>query len=211
MTFLPGTSIPDVEDRANALQEMAETLRGIHAVPLNAEFSGLVRIDSASHYIKRITGIWAAQLAEARHDPLAGELQRLLDRWRDSRDAGILTEPAPRIFARRDSSLVNWLWDGTTSRCVDFEFAGWSDLAFECADLVEHISARAIDDAVWDQIVTGLGVHDGPVRLRFAAARRTCALRWLAVLWKQREQRREEFQVQLDRVHKLHRDAGAAL
>ncbi len=182
------------------------SLRGIHAVPLSGEFTGLIRIDSAGHYMKRITSIWAAQLAENPCDPLAGELHHLLDRWRDGPDAGILTGPAPRIFARGDSNLVNWLWDGTTSRCVDFEFAGWSDLAFECADLVEHISAREIGDAVWDRIVTGLGVHGDPMRRRFAAARRTCALRWLAVLWKQREQRREEFQVQLDRVSRLHHD-----
>jgi len=38
---------------------------------------------------------------------------------------------------------------------------------------------------------------------RFEAAQRTCALRWLAVLWKQRDTRTEEFTSQLDRARRL--------
>ena len=115
------------------------------------------------------------------------------------------TEPARRIFSRGDSNVLNWLWDGTSIRVVDYEFAGYSDLAFDCADLAEHISSRqaGIGDQAWAEVtvLAGLGGED---QRRFDAARRTCALRWLAVLWKQKDTRTDEFASQLDRVRRLH-------
>jgi thiamine kinase-like enzyme len=208
MTLLPGRPLPDIEDRREPLQALAAVLRQLAALPLAAELGSMARIDSASHYIRRITGIWAPALAGSPRDALTRDLQRILSQWAESGDAGILAEPAPRIFSRGDSNLLNWLWDGTRIRCVDFEFAGWSDLPFDCADLIEHISAREIDDQTWAETVSSAGLREGDHR-RFAAAQRTCALRWLAVLWKQREKRTEEFTVQLDRVRRLHSSADA--
>ncbi|MDQ1292246.1 MAG: hypothetical protein QG608_124, partial [Actinomycetota bacterium] len=78
----------------------------------------------------------------------------------------------------------------------------YSDTAVDAADHIEHISARAIPDDVWGDAETDLGVT--PLnRARFHAARRTIALRWLAVLWKQRTKRAEEFSMQHDRVDTL--------
>ncbi|WP_095212683.1 aminoglycoside phosphotransferase family protein [Frankia sp. AvcI1] len=208
MTMLPGTCIPDLADplaRVAALAGLAATLRPIHDVPWETGFERLPRVDSAAHYVARLTEVWPGQLDAQPDDPLTRDLRRLLKAWRDSGDAETLARPAARIFSRGDGNLVNWLWDGEVSRCVDFEFCGWSDLAFDAADLVEHISARAVDDRVWSDVVTALGVA-GQLMPRFRAAQRTCALRWLAVLWKQRERRAEEFSVQLDRVRGLLRD-----
>lgn len=67
---------------------------------------------------------------------------------------------------------------------------------------IEHISSRALPDDTWHDLEANLGV-DHHNRQRFHAAQRTCALRWLAVLWKQRQRRAEEFTVQLDRVRQL--------
>jgi hypothetical protein len=163
----------------------------------------LERIDSASHYIRRITNIWAPALSSHPRDALTRDLLQILSDWQDSGDAAVLGEPARRIFSRGDSNLLNWLWDGASIRVVDYEFAGYSDLAFDCADLTEHISSReaGIDDQAWAEIVSlaRLGGHD---RRRFEAAQRTCALRWLAVLWKQRDTRTGEFTSQFDRVRR---------
>jgi thiamine kinase-like enzyme len=115
-----------------------------------------------------------------------------------------LALPARPVFSRGDANLLNWLHDHDTARCVDFEFSGRSDVAFDAADQIEHISSRAIPDHTWHELEPHLGV-DHHNRSRFNAARRTCALRWLAVLWKQCHQRAEEFTVQLDRVHQLQR------
>ncbi|MGH3857078.1 MAG: hypothetical protein ACRDR6_27065, partial [Pseudonocardiaceae bacterium] len=54
------------------------------------------------------------------------------------------------------------------------------------------------------ELEASLGV-DHHNRQRFEAAQRTCALRWLAVLWKQRHRREQEFTAQLDRVRQLQR------
>jgi len=45
--------------------------------------------------------------------------------------------------------LANYLWDGHRIRIVDFEDAGRSDVAYELASLVEHLSAR---DTEWDRL-----------------------------------------------------------
>jgi thiamine kinase-like enzyme len=179
-------------------------LNRIHAVTPDAEFADLVRIDSADHYIQRITTIWGDQLSQQPRDALTRDLLALRERWLNSGDPQILAEPVPKTFSHGDANLINWLWDGVTARCVDFEFAGWSDLAFDCADLVEHISARDIDDEVWAGVMTKLGITGANMH-RYLAAQRTCALRWLAVIWKQRHQRQYEFQVQLDRIRQLQR------
>lgn len=52
------------------------------------------------------------------------------------------------------------------------------------------------------EVEADLGV-DYHNRARFHAAQRTAALRWLAVLWKQRDRRRGEFTTQRDRTQAL--------
>jgi len=66
---------------------------------------------------------------------------------------------------RRVRRITN-IWAPTVSgvsiRVVDYEFAGYSDLAFDCADLTEHISSRegGIDDETWAEIVSLAGLDD---------------------------------------------------
>lgn len=117
-------------------------------------------------------------------DALTGDLLQILSRWDDSGDVAILAEPARRIFSRGDANLLNWLWDGMSNQAVDYEFAGYSDLAFDYADLTERISSRpaGIYDQARAEIVglSGLGGGDQrrfrgrPADLRAALAR--CAV-----------------------------------
>ncbi len=109
------------------------------------------------------------------------------------------------MFSRGDSNLLNWLWHQPTGsiHVVDWEFTGYSDTAYDAAELVEHVSAHAIDDTVWLSLLPELGITDHPTRRRFLAAQRTVALRWLAVLWKRRHQCADEFEYQLQRVQQL--------
>lgn len=204
MTFVPGRPFPETSDRHGPLRALAEVQRQYTQLPLRGELGTLERIDSADHYIRRITSIWAPALRSHPRDALTRDLLAFLSQWEDSADAAVLAEPAPAIFSRGDSNLLNWLWDGTSIRVVDYEFAGYSDLAFDCADLTEHISGReaGIDDQTWAETLSLAGLSSGDLR-RFEAAQRTCALRWLAVLWKQRDTRTEEFTSQFDRVRLL--------
>jgi hypothetical protein len=202
MSLLPGSPLFDVDDMPGALKALAEITRALQDIPLSEPLATWDRIDSAEHYITRLTDVWPQQLAEQADDPRTGDMLALLRRWHHSGDAETLARPARFVFSRGDSNLVNWLHDGDTVRCVDFEFSGRSDVAFDAADQVEHISSRAIPDDTWHDLEANLGV-DHHNRQRFHAAQRTCALRWLAVLWKQRQRRAEEFTIQLDRVRLL--------
>jgi Ser/Thr protein kinase RdoA (MazF antagonist) len=211
MTFLPGRPFPETSDRQRPLRALAAVQRQYAGLPLSGELATLERIDSASHYIRRITGIWAPVIISHPRDALTRDLLQILSQWEDSGDAAVLAEPGRPIFSRGDSNLLNWLWDGTSIRVVDYEFAGVGDLAFDCADLTEHISSRqaGIDDQAWAQIVSLAGLGHADQR-RFEAAQRTCALRWLAVLWKQRDSRTAEFTSQLNRIRRF-QGASAAI
>ncbi|NUT32755.1 MAG: aminoglycoside phosphotransferase family protein [Hamadaea sp.] len=49
------------------------------------------------------------------------------------------------VIGHGDPNVANYLWDGVRVRIVDFEDAGVSDVAYELATLVEHLSAREVD------------------------------------------------------------------
>lgn len=202
MTLLHGSPILDVLDPASAVKALAETTRALQDVPLTQPLADMERVDSIGHYIARLTDVWPGQLTDAADDPRTPNMLALLHRWENSGDAELLTRPATRVYSRGDANLLNWLHDGSTTRVVDFEFSGFSDVAVDAADHVEHISARAVPDHVWADAEADLGVTPDN-RARFAAAQRTTALRWLAVLWKQRAERDEEFTTQVERVRAL--------
>lgn len=202
MTLLHGAPILDVLDPASAIKSLAKTTRALQDVPLNEPLAGLERVDSIGHYIARLTDVWPGQLADAADDPRTPDMLALLHRWENSGDAELLAQPATRVYSRGDANLLNWLHDAGTTYVVDFEFSGFSDVAVDAADHVEHISARVIPDDVWVGAEADLGVTSDN-RARFGAAQRTIALRWLAVLWKQRVKRVEEFTAQHERVRAL--------
>ena len=201
MTLLAGTPVADLADPLPALAALPGLMQQIQEAPL-AVFQRIERIDCAAHYVNRINRVWPEQFLRHPQDDLTQEMRDLLRWWRLTDDADLACEWAPRILSRGDSNLLNWLWDGHSIGVVDFEFCGYADRVFDAADLVEHISARPIDDAVWDSVVADLGITRSD-RRRFLAARRTCAMRWLAVLWKHREKRPDDFARQRERVHAL--------
>jgi hypothetical protein len=202
MTLLPGTPILDVLDPASAITSLASTTRALQNIPLKEPLASLERVDSISHYIARLTDVWPSQLADATDDPQTPDMLALLHRWDNSGDAELLAQPATRVYSRGDANILNWLHDGESTYVADFEFSGFSDIAVDAADHTEHISARVIPDNVWTNAEADLGVTANN-RARFDAAQRTIALRWLAVLWKQRTKRVEEFTAQHERVRAL--------
>ncbi|GAA1450877.1 aminoglycoside phosphotransferase family protein [Nocardiopsis tropica] len=204
MTLLPGAPLDADAHLGKPWTAMVEKQREMLNVPVGP-FIETPRSESADHYLHRITQVWAPTLREAEPGPLTNDLEAVLATWEESGDARALAAPASRVFSHGDSNLLNWLWEeqSGTIGVVDFEFAGYSDLAYEAAELVEHISMRHIDDDTLRALVMDLGVDDDAHRERFLAAQRTCALRWLAVLWKQRGKRAEEFEVQRQRARYL--------
>ncbi|WP_268926280.1 phosphotransferase family protein [Micromonospora rubida] len=202
MTVLHGTPLLEAPDQLHALRGLARTTTQLQAVPLSGLMAGLPRIDSGEHYLVRLTQAWPKLLEEQADDPLAPAMQQLLAAWHSSGDADVVIEQDEPVLSRGDANLLNWLQTGDGAACVDFEYAGFSNQAFDAADHIEHISARDVPDEVWVKVLPDLGVTDANHK-RFAANQRTCALRWLAVLWKQRVRRRDEFARQHERVDML--------
>ncbi|WP_343443710.1 phosphotransferase family protein [Micromonospora schwarzwaldensis] len=203
MTRLHGRPMIKAADQLAALRALAGTTRRLQAVPLTGLLAELPRVDSGEHYMIRLTQTWPDLLANQPNDPLTPAMQHLLEVWRRSGDADLVTAQAAPVLSRGDSNLLNWMVTDDCAACVDFEYAGYSNVDFDAADLIEHISGRAVPDCIWVQLLPDLGIT-GVNRRRFAANQRTCALRWLAVLWKQRDRRREEFTAQHERVEMLH-------
>lgn len=130
----------------------------------------------------------ADELEASDDDPVARVALPLIRRWLDSHEPAILRKPAAVVFSRGDPNLANCLWDGRRVRFVDFEYAGWSDVAFDIADLVEGPWARQVGDAEWDAFVAehfDLSVPE--TRLRYTTARRFFTLFWVCLLWQRRE------------------------
>jgi Ser/Thr protein kinase RdoA (MazF antagonist) len=156
MTLLPGRPL----DRApgkRALVAMAEHHAALRRVPLRGMLATTPRVDNWAHYVTRLTRIWPDQLQASPADDLTRRMWALLSRWRDVGDAEESARDVPKVFSRGDANLVNWHWQDDRVFCVDFEFAGYSDVAFDIADLVEHISARVVPDDVWSELLTPLG------------------------------------------------------
>ena len=85
------------------------------------------------------------------------------------------------VVAQGDGRVDNMLWDGSRVRLVDFEGYGVGDLAFEVADLVEHISSRLAGLRDPDLVIAGFEL--GPTQLeRVAAFRVVLATFWLLML-----------------------------
>ncbi|MCT2279773.1 phosphotransferase family protein [Micromonospora chalcea] len=207
MTRLHGQPLIEATDQLAALRALAHTTTQLQAVPLTGLLATLPRIDTGEHYMVRLTQAWPDLLASQPNDPLTPAMQQLLAAWQRSGDADMVAAPAAPVLSRGDANLLNWMTTDNGAACVDFEYAGFSNVAFDAADLIEHISARAVPDSIWTQLLPDLGVTNAN-RHQFAANQRTCALRWLAVLWKQRDRRREEFTVQHERVELLYSSAN---
>jgi thiamine kinase-like enzyme len=107
------------------------------------------------------------------------DLQARWQRWSTGPDPHLLRTPAPQALGCGDPSLANILWDGTHLAMLDFEYAGWTDPAYELADLIEHPHSRGTPDHTWDTF-TDRFTLDPTARARHHAARRMFSLFWLA-------------------------------
>jgi aminoglycoside phosphotransferase (APT) family kinase protein len=85
------------------------------------------------------------------------------------------------VIAQGDGKVDNMLWDGARVRLIDFEGFGVGDLAFEVADLAEHVSARLGGLRDPGALIAGFDLD--PARLeRVAAYRIALATFWLLML-----------------------------
>ncbi|WP_329072607.1 phosphotransferase family protein [Amycolatopsis sp. NBC_01480] len=201
MTLIPGRPIPTLAQPAQLLPSIVEVQQLLRASPLGP-FAREARGGSATSILNRIAA-WSTQLEHDSRDPRSKDLQRLLATWRTRADGSILAEPAPPVLSRGDSNLDKWHYHDTGVYLLDWELTGHSDTAYDTAGLVEHPSARAIDDHTWAQYLPALGIDTPLARRRFLAAQRTIALHRLAVLWTNRDTLSADTEYQAMRVRDL--------
>lgn len=82
------------------------------------------------------------------------------------------------VIAQGDSKVDNMLWDGSRVRLIDFEGFGVGDLAFEVADLVEHISSRLRGLRDPEAVISGFELNAGQLE-RVEEYRIVLATFWL--------------------------------
>ncbi|HEX5417643.1 MAG TPA: aminoglycoside phosphotransferase family protein [Chloroflexota bacterium] len=183
MTLLPGSPMVGRELTMEQLRALAQTIQKLQVItPADAPDFQLPRVGGAREdaewsVLRRVECVDATGLDD---DQIAA-YRPLRDLWLASDDRAILTADASAIFSRGDANLANWLWDGDQVRAVDFEYAGWSDRAWDLADLVEGIWARRTPDPRWAAFVDWFDLSLDE-RRRFLAARRALAVFWTLLL-----------------------------
>lgn len=207
MAFVPGKPLHQVQNPSKALHALADALHQLYAITPDARSYPYTRVGAVTECVQRIEN-WAAQVAVSADREFVERVNPLVRHWLQSNDRRILYAPAPQVFGRGDPNLANCLWDGTQLRLIDLEYAGWSDSAFELADLVEHINSRSVFDEDWNNVVAQFIPFGSVLSQRFRAAQRTCALLWLVLLWQRRDAQRPVFLAQLERVRNLQRMDG---
>jgi len=106
----------------------------------------------------------------------------LLHAWLSGDEPVTLTRPASPILSAGDANLSNYLWDGEHLRIIDFACGGWSDIAYDLADLIEHDQSRGTPDDAWHVFIDALDLT-AQERSRLLLARRLMALSWLCRFW----------------------------
>ncbi|MGA5756675.1 phosphotransferase family protein [Nonomuraea bangladeshensis] len=178
MSRLDGEPLRGLPVTDEHLTALAGALAMLHAaVPLPVLLDVPVRPwqrEAVRDWLRGQGARWRAR------DPLADQAVReglrWLDGWRPDRSG---VRP---VFGGGDGNLANFLWDGGRVRVVDFEDSGRSDLAYELAELAEHVS-------MWVDGPTDVGVDlvarfglSAEEERRLRECRRAQALVWLFLL-----------------------------
>ena len=116
-----------------------------------------------------------ADLPEVVHRAL-----RATQNWHGAPPRGI-DEIRDPVIAQGDSNVDNMLWDGSRVRLIDFEGFGVGDLAFEVADLAEHISSRLRGVRDPEVVIAGFDLSSASVE-RVGAYRIVLATFWLLMV-----------------------------
>ncbi|MEO3874915.1 aminoglycoside phosphotransferase family protein [Nonomuraea sp. B12E4] len=174
MSRIAGVPLRGLFERGVHLAAMADALAELYAaVPAQVLRTLPVRPwqrQAVVDWVSRRGAGWRPR------DPLSDravkEGLRWLERWSPG-EAGITP-----VFGAGDGNLANFLWDGSRVRIVDFEDSGRSDLAYELAELAEHVSMW-VDGEVEIARRFELSPHE---ERRMRECRKVQALVWLFLL-----------------------------
>jgi hypothetical protein len=181
MSRLPGSPLGSGPLSDGQVAAVAEAMRTLHAaVPPDVLERLPSRLWPWPDPVGQLRGLLRTQTLPA--GGVVAEAFEAGAAWIESAEASrfAAAEVTP-VFANADGNLANYLWDGERCRLVDFEDSGAGDLAFEVADLVEHVSSWLTGALEADDLVRCLDL-DGAVARRVRQARRVMAVYWLIML-----------------------------
>jgi hypothetical protein len=136
MSRIDGVPLRGLPARDVRIGAMAHALTELYeSVPPHVVASLRIRpwhLDAVTDWVRQRFATWTHQ--DPRAEQAVKEGRRWLESWRPG-EIGLRP-----VFGAGDGNLANFLWDGARVRIVDFEDSGRSDLAFELAELSEHVS-----------------------------------------------------------------------
>jgi hypothetical protein len=195
-TLLPDTPLPTIianhrrrPHRIQALHALTDLHHHLQHVPLHGLLADLERVDSAAHYLHRLTTLWPARIAQTPGEPLTTDMHHLLAEWHQTGEAVLLAQPVSGSSPEATPTCSTG--SGTDNTSPASTSNSRADPVFDAADLTEHIRARQIDDVTWPTSSPHPGVT-AALMPTFHAAQRLCALWWTAALWKQHTTRPTE-------------------
>ncbi len=181
MSRLPGDPLGGQALTQSQVAGLGEAMhRMYHCVPDVALADVPERNWSADQMVARVRD-WIAEPWGQISRPVEHALS-LGSGWLAGPEASAVAESAgSRVFALGDGNLGNVLWDGRRCYLVDFEDAGSSDIAYEVADLVEHVSVWLDSRLTAEDLMPYLSLTPEEI-LRFRMCRRLFAVFWLLML-----------------------------
>lgn len=181
MTRVPGTPLGDRPLAAVQVAAVADALTRLHGLGV-ASLDGVpARNLGCEEMLERVRA-WSAGIG---YDGASARVVEALTagrEWLVERAAAELEpeHPCP-VLTNADGNLGNYLWDGRRCRVVDFEDAGLSELGYEVADLLEHLSVSLGCQIEPESFMARLGL-DGAGRVHVRRCRRLFAIFWLLML-----------------------------
>lgn len=181
MSRVPGKPLGDAPLTQAQVAGLGEAMRRIYrSVPRDALDALAERTLGPSQMVARVR----AWIGEPRGpvSPFVDQTLVVAAGWLEGHEAWAVAERCrERVFTPADGNLGNFLWDGSRCYAVDFEDSGSSDLAFEVADFVEHVSVW-LDAMVTAEALTPYLELTAEERRRFLLCRRLFAVYWLLML-----------------------------
>lgn len=185
MTFVAGAPLAGTCLNSEQLDALAAALVDLYSItPADVVEPVAQVVTPAPEMLRRVRDDCTTPTFGPARGPIAGpdrlQLLEFWQRWSSGPDPQtLLRAPTMQILGRGDPNLANLLWDGAELTLLDFEYSGWTDPAYELADLLEHPESRATPDPTWNAFVDRFHL-DADARARHRAARRMFALFWLA-------------------------------
>lgn len=173
--WIPGVSLNDRPLTQDEITALTECLAAVHDV----DTAGVPAVPGPPQGAVTRVAVMLADLST--HDRTVERALHEARAWLESRDAELVAHLPCSSWGRGDPNLENVLVDSSGhARVVDLEMAGATNVAFEVADMIEHLRSHCVDWQDWAPLIDRL--IPAIDRAAFAACRRLASTFWLAML-----------------------------